>query len=378
MRIYWYAPFDNASEIELAELLSSHHGVDLTVHSCSHRFGSLLTTTHPGKYELVRNLPPPAGEMGEPRSKFRQIRVIIQRAVLRHKIVRGGQFDIVHLHTFNPYTDWIALRLLRRHVPVLVQSIHDVRPHARRLPQILQDRLLKWGYRSPSILVVAHSYLRELLNRDFSVPLSKIVVVPLPVGKFVPSISKKNRQPGEILNLLFLGTLRENKGIPFLLEAMKTLRGEDKIRLKIAGRGSEELHNLVSRAASDDDRISTELGYISDERIRELLCESDVLVLPYTEFESQSGVLSKDAYGALRPVIASDIGALGTKVRLDRTGLLVKPKDALDLANGILLLLKDADLYSNFVSSIVVAAKNSSVEVIVQTFVEIYKQQTRS
>ena len=52
-----------------------------------------------------------------------------------------------------------------------------------------------------------------------------------------------------------------------------------------------------------------------------------MLVLPYTAFNSQSGVLTRDAYAAMRPVIATTVGALGRAVTTDGSGWLVPPGD---------------------------------------------------
>jgi hypothetical protein len=40
--VFWYAPFDNAAEMALAEELARHANLDLTVQSISERFGQPL------------------------------------------------------------------------------------------------------------------------------------------------------------------------------------------------------------------------------------------------------------------------------------------------------------------------------------------------
>ncbi|AUW57330.1 hypothetical protein C1T17_03695 [Sphingobium sp. SCG-1] len=53
------------------------------------------------------------------------------------------------------------------------------------------------------------------------------------------------------------------------------------------------------------------MGYVEDDGVRALLAESDALLLPYTDFHSQSGVALLAASNA-RPIIASPAGGIGT------------------------------------------------------------------
>ena len=52
--VFWYAPFDNAAEMALAEELARHANLDLTVQSISERFGQPLT---PRSHEISPPLP---------------------------------------------------------------------------------------------------------------------------------------------------------------------------------------------------------------------------------------------------------------------------------------------------------------------------------
>jgi glycosyltransferase involved in cell wall biosynthesis len=69
-----------------------------------------------------------------------------------------------------------------------------------------------------------------------------------------------------------------------------------------------------------------EIGYVSAERRAELYAGADVVVMPYIDLPAQSGVL-QDAYASGRPVIATDVGALGSAIKADGTGWVVNPHD---------------------------------------------------
>jgi glycosyltransferase involved in cell wall biosynthesis len=83
-----------------------------------------------------------------------------------------------------------------------------------------------------------------------------------------------------------------------------------------------------------------ELGYATARHKSELHATADLMVLPYTSFASQSAVL-QDAYAHRLPVVVSDVGALGETIREDRTGWVVPPGDASQLAAAMLTALGD-------------------------------------
>src|SRR5688572_16846017 len=84
MNIYWYAPFDNANELCLAEHVW-REGDHLIFHSLRTRFGAEIAGS-PTHLELVRDLPEPAGDDGSSRSLTARTRVAAKRAAARHRL----------------------------------------------------------------------------------------------------------------------------------------------------------------------------------------------------------------------------------------------------------------------------------------------------
>jgi glycosyltransferase involved in cell wall biosynthesis len=79
---------------------------------------------------------------------------------------------------------------------------------------------------------------------------------------------------------------------------------------------------------------------VPEARKHELFRACDLVVLPYETFASQSGVLH-DAYAHRRPVVVTDVGALGASVRADRSGWVVAPRAPAALATAIAAALAD-------------------------------------
>lgn len=335
--IYWYAPFNNAGEMATASSLAASPDVDLTVQSIARRFGEPLGDPSDGRFELIRDLPAPSGEETR-RSVPDRLRVAVERAWRRHRLVRSGRFDLLHLHTYNPLTDWAAIPLLRRRSRVLVQSVHNVRPHDSVVPQRIETQLLRIGYRSCTAIFVAHDLLARSLIEDFAVPADRVFVVPFALSVDLLEVRRPHATEGPV-RYLFFGTLRNNKGVEVLIDALDLLASADprpdrEYRVHFAGRGEARLEDRVRDLARRDPRVTIEIGFIAAERRAELYRDADCVLLPYTDLNAQSGVLH-DAYASRLPVIASDVRALGAKVRADGTGWVVAASDPAALARAI-------------------------------------------
>jgi phosphatidylinositol alpha-mannosyltransferase len=141
---------------------------------------------------------------------------------------------------------------------------------------------------------------------------------------------------------LFFGTLRENKGIEVLLDAIDRLPLDAGIRVHIAGRGDAALERAVASAAARSSVLTAELEWITPARKAELFRTADLAVLPYTAFASQSGVLH-DAFGNHLPAVVADVGALRSSIEHPGAGWVVPSGSADVLAAALIEAFRDPD-----------------------------------
>ncbi len=139
---------------------------------------------------------------------------------------------------------------------------------------------------------------------------------------------------------------RVNNGLSALLATIDRLADEPDLRFHFAGRGDAHLERLVAEAAAVDGRITAEIGWVDPARKAALYRRAALVVLPYSQFASQSGVLH-DAYAYRVPVVATDVAALGDTVREDGTGWVVPPDDPEALAAAISAALADGAAWSS-------------------------------
>jgi glycosyltransferase involved in cell wall biosynthesis len=333
MRIYWYWPFIHTGELAVPAAIP-REGDELLLHTLHDRVDAPAF-----EHERFRVDQCLAGlddvEEGSARWAVARARTYLGRARQRRRTVRRDGFDVCHVVFLNYFTDWYELRALARHARVVFE-VHDVVPQQRRLPEAVERAVLGWTYRAPGAIVVRDEHVRDRLQHEFGIEPERMTVIPL----HVDPLELPPREAYGSATVMFFGIFRRNKGIEVLLRAIESLRDRPELRFVFAGRGLPDVEATVARAAEADPRIVFEHGYISRDRKAQLYREADLVVLPYSTFSSMSGVLS-DAYAYRVPVVVTDVGALGSRVRADASGWVVPPDDAGALAAAIDRALSD-------------------------------------
>lgn len=109
--------------------------------------------------------------------------------------------------------------------------------------------------------------------------------------------------------LLFFGTIRPYKGVDLLVEACLRLwqDGLD-FELALAGKPFMDVAPLVGRiaAAGHGDRLLTDFGFLTEERLDAHMAKADVLVFPYRHIDSSGAFLSALHHG--KAMVTSDAG----------------------------------------------------------------------
>ncbi len=144
------------------------------------------------------------------------------------------------------------------------------------------------------------------------------------------------------LELLAVGRLVEKKGYDVLITAVRLL--EQPFRLRIVGEGTERVRLAAAiRAAGLGDRVQLS-GGLTHTDLPAAYASAHVVVVPSVVDRSgdRDGLpnVVLEAMACGRPVVASDVAAIGTAVDAD-TGVLVPPGDPGALAEALSAL--DAD-----------------------------------
>ena len=334
MRIYWYWPFAREEDFALA-LATPGPDDQLTLHALD-RPG--VPRESAGRVVVRADLPDvDAATERSVRWAISRTATYRARARARRTLVASSDFDVCHVAFLNQYTDIVDLPRLAR-TTRLVTTVHDVVPHRSRLPRSVQHQILARLYAACGTIVVHHDDVRTELTARFAVDPATVHVVPHWVSPFRSPDDR--RSLSDARNVLFFGTLRENKGIEVLLDAVERLPADTDMRVHIAGRGDAEIERAVAAAAERSPLLTAEIDWISPARKAELFRSADLAVLPYTAFSSQSGVLH-DAFGNHLPAVVTDVGALRSSIEHPGAGWVVAPGSAAALATALLEAFRD-------------------------------------
>lgn len=144
------------------------------------------------------------------------------------------------------------------------------------------------------------------------------------------------------LRVTFLGSLAWQKGVHILVEAFSGL-ANGVARLRIWGDPAvfpDYAGKLRQMSSHPDIQF---MGRIANDRVGEVLADSDVMVVPSLWYEN-SPVVIQEARAAGVPIIASGHGALAEKVRHEVDGLHFPPGEVGALRQTLRRLVNEPDL----------------------------------
>lgn len=272
--------------------------------------------------------------------------------------VRKDRPEIVHIQPQFYLVDWHILPHLKKTNTKLVLTVHDVIPHKFYTRHFgwLELLILQYIYNKADRLIVHAETNKQQLLANFSVDEHKVVVIPH--GEYsLAGISEETSEKGarSTLNLddndkviLYFGYIRRIKGIDVLLKAFDRVAENfpDTVLMitgsVIQGESFSEYRRMIDEMKYRS-KVKCFIKYVDHKDVQLFFRAADIVVLPYVQFHSQSGVLHL-AQGFGKPVIATDVGGLPEVVDEGKTGVVVGAGDVEGLAMAMTHLLENDSL----------------------------------
>ncbi len=266
------------------------------------------------------------------------------------RLVLRTRPDIIHYQSYRMIrVDWILFVLLRLLGRNIAFTVHDTRSLEA---SALDTFILTQTARRSDILFVHNSNARDLLVEKWKAKPHRVKVIPH--GGYDRYYSAEMPKSGaraqlnyeEEFLLLSFGTIREYKGLDYLLPAVAQVRDRiPSLRLIIAGRSFDPALGLryeeQIRDLGLDDIVRFENRFVETRQVERLFTAADLVVLPYVRID-QSGVLFL-AYTFGKPVLATSVGGLPELVPDGQAGYLVPPADSQALSEGLLRAWSERD-----------------------------------
>jgi glycosyltransferase involved in cell wall biosynthesis len=203
-----------------------------------------------------------------------------------------------------------------------------------------------------AFLAVHTERIKGLLLPALGLEPDRVVVVPDPaIPMSLPPRAEARAAldvaEGEKL-MLFFGGMRLDKGPDLLVDALQRMTDVPGWKAYLAGAsGVLTAEGIATRLRESglEDRIQAQIGYVSDAQMAQCFAAADVVVLPYrSTFLGTSGVLQTSAVAG-RPVLATDVGEVGTAVREFGLGHVVLPDSVDELERGLRSILANMEAF---------------------------------
>jgi glycosyltransferase involved in cell wall biosynthesis len=208
-----------------------------------------------------------------------------------------------------------------------------------------RDRMVRNAALSAERLISpSHFLLSRYLAAGFPAGRLHYLENGLPLGHIDRAAWRPSTGP---LRVTFLGSIAWQKGVHVLVDAYNRLpRGAAQLHIWGDPEVFPDYATRVRAAIEAGGSDAALMGRIANERVGEVLADSDVVVVPSLWFEN-SPVVIQEARAAGVPVVASNHGALAEKVRDGVDGLLFAPGDAADLHCALQRLIDEPGLLAH-------------------------------
>jgi len=275
------------------------------------------------------------------------IKKIVYFLIAYGKIIqrfRTNKPDIVHIHMSYKGSfkrKYLIHKLCKKHGVKDVIHLHgsEFEKWYNNSKESQQEKIRTLLRESSSFIVLGekwNSVIKGIEPKTNTIVVSNTIAIP----------KETVRWNEDKFQVLFLGVLIERKGVKDLLKAINKLVKEKKIgkmKFVIAGTGKEEqiLHEMCKEQGLND--YVTFAGWTVGEKKKDLLLDSQLLVLPSYNEGLPIAILEAISYGL--PVVSTDVGDISSAVVDGYNGYLIKPGEVDKLAEKMCLVSQDKDAY---------------------------------
>ena len=235
-------------------------------------------------------------------------------------------------------------------------------------------------YRNARMYIVAPSaWMAGLVKKSPLLNRFPTVVIPnglntetfRPYPKAEAKIKFGLNPKNPVLLLSASSLLLPRKGAQFLKDALALLKSEKPIEVLVMGENASDFSKTLMNHFSFK---ITSIGPIRDDTIMaQAYSAADIFILPTLAENLPNGIIESASCGT--PAVAFNTGGLSDALRHMENGYLARYKDAIDLSQGINLLLNDLALRENMSKKCRdIALQEYSYILQAKRFFDFYKQ----
>ena len=316
------------------------------------------------------------GDKAKPTPLTERIRRVIRTAFRLRRLLKDGEFDLVHLNTaFDRRT------ILRDAFSVVVMRPGRTKVFLKIHGSEAQD--LTGSGRVMGFLMRVIAKRVDGFGIHTTEELDNFAALGFPAGKFhlVKNViepakcpqDRVQKRPEDHFELLYVSRLVPGKCPIETIKAAKILKNRGfKFRLRIVGDG-ESYQDAVALAASsglDDHVVFT--GYLPEQEVSERICESDLLFFPTKFGEGFPNVFFKGVAAGL-PIVASRFRA-AMDLFPDETHCVFADPEPQGIAEAAERLIRDRELRQSMSAANVAFGKSLAAANVAEEYIEVYRK----
>ena len=255
--------------------------------------------------------------------------------------------DIIHVHQISGHGTLMALINIKGYLI----SIYGADVYSFPNKSLFHKMLIKYNLKRAGYLASTSNAMARETKKYTN---KKIFVTPFGVDIDRFRNSRSPDLESDQIHVGIVKSLREKYGLKYLIKAIPILENRLKdagnkkeIKVSIYGKGylRDDLINLASKLNLKNIEFP---GFVSNEKVSEILNSFDLVCIPSIEDSESFGVSAVEAMACERPLVVSDVDGLSEVVTQNETGLIVKRKDSEAIAEGLYDLINNPPKALNF------------------------------
>jgi len=255
------------------------------------------------------------------------------------RLIKRDRIDLIHCHGYK--SNLYGLLASSCKIPTVATNHNWLTPYMRLKIYCFLDSL--WIRYFDRIVAVSEEIKEVMLKKRILQDKIRVIENGIDLCRFNNEISTENIKRelslnGNIKVIGTIGYLRHEKGLDYLLKAAKgIIKINESVKFLIVGDGPlrKYLENETINLGIQNSVIFT--GYRKD--IPEVLSVMDVFVLP--SIQEGLPMVLLEAMAVKKPVVASKVGDVPKVIQDNKNGILVEPRNVLELEYAITDLIND-------------------------------------
>lgn len=286
--------------------------------------------------------------------------------------IESEGFDILHFH--EPWVPILSNQILSRSKSANIATFHAKLPDtmlAKTIEKVVTPytkSIIKYLHALSAVSDSAADYVRSITDHKINM---------IPNGIHLDEYQFSDHTNNQNNKILYVGRLEKRKGVKYLLLAFERLvKKLPQAELVLAGDGVDrkKLEKLVS-----DKKIPNVsfLGYVDDDKKKELFKNADLFVSPALYGESFGIVLLESMASGL-PLVAGNNPGYSGVLSSYGSNCLVDPADTTAFEDKIYQFLSDKDARSQWVDWAKSEVVRYDYSKVVDAYEQLYQQTLKS